>query len=152
MQKIRKILRAVSEIFKDGLTDGLTDGQGRLLRTPSGKPVVQNTSIIKFMLIVKGHNFMWLFHLKNLLKVNLQKLICDNQPQELIHFWGQNLDHGNKILGEESMSWWNSEMPDPRVQFHEWISYPFMGKCSFMGVDCVIRKNLYCIMGGRLLK
>ena len=27
MQKIRKILRAVSEIFKDGLTDGLTDGQ-----------------------------------------------------------------------------------------------------------------------------
>ena len=44
MQKIRKILRAVSEIFKDGLrtTDGLTDGQGRLLRTPSGKPGVQN--------------------------------------------------------------------------------------------------------------
>ena len=25
MQKIRKILRAVSEIFKDGLTDSLTD-------------------------------------------------------------------------------------------------------------------------------
>ena len=42
MQKIRKILRAVSEIFKDGRTDhGPTDAQGRLLRTPSGKPGVQ---------------------------------------------------------------------------------------------------------------
>ena len=48
MQKIRKILRAVSEIFKDGLlrttTDyGLrtTDGHGWLHRTLSGKPGVQ---------------------------------------------------------------------------------------------------------------
>ena len=33
----------VSEIFKDGPTDhGRTNGQGRLLRTPSGKPGVQN--------------------------------------------------------------------------------------------------------------
>ena len=38
MQKIRKILRAVSEIFKDGHPHG----QGRLLWTPSGKPGVQN--------------------------------------------------------------------------------------------------------------
>ena len=41
--KIRKILRAVSEIFKDGPTDGRTDhgqtnGQGRLLRTPRVNP------------------------------------------------------------------------------------------------------------------
>ena len=42
MQKIRKILRTVSEISKDGLR---TDhGQGRLLRTPSGKPGVQNST------------------------------------------------------------------------------------------------------------
>ena len=38
-----------SEIFKDGRTtegrtkDGRTDGQGRLLRTPSGEHGVQNT-------------------------------------------------------------------------------------------------------------
>ena len=41
MQKIRKILRSL-EIFKDGLTDQRTDGQGRLLRTPSGTPGVLN--------------------------------------------------------------------------------------------------------------
>ena len=42
MQKIRKIHRAVSEISKDGQTiNGPTDGQGRLLRTPSGKLGVQ---------------------------------------------------------------------------------------------------------------
>ena len=37
MQKIRKNQRAVSKIFKDGLTEG----QGRLPWTPSGKPGVQ---------------------------------------------------------------------------------------------------------------
>ena len=46
MQKIRKKQWAVSEIFKDGrtngLTDGLTDGQERLVWTTSGKPGVQN--------------------------------------------------------------------------------------------------------------
>ena len=42
MQKIKKILGVVSEIFKDRRTDGPTDGEGRLLRTPSGKPGVQN--------------------------------------------------------------------------------------------------------------
>ena len=40
MQKIRKKQLAVSEIFKDGLTDGLTDGQGQLPWTPLGKPGV----------------------------------------------------------------------------------------------------------------
>ena len=39
MQKIWKNQWTVSEIFKDGPTD---HGQGRLLRTPSGKPGVQN--------------------------------------------------------------------------------------------------------------
>ena len=38
MQNFRKIEWAVSEIFKDGLTDG----QGRLPWTPSGKPGIQN--------------------------------------------------------------------------------------------------------------
>ena len=41
MQKIRKKQWVVSEIFKDGRTDGPTDGQGWLLRTPSVKPGVQ---------------------------------------------------------------------------------------------------------------
>ena len=42
MQKIRKNQWTVSEIFKDGRTDhGRTNGQGRLLRTPSGKPWVR---------------------------------------------------------------------------------------------------------------
>ena len=56
MQKIRKILRAVSEISKDWRTDqqtdqpdrptdGPTDGQGRLLGTPLGKPAVQKSLI-----------------------------------------------------------------------------------------------------------
>ena len=46
MQNFRKILGAVSKIFKDGRTDGPTDhGQGRLLRNPSGKPRVQNNFI-----------------------------------------------------------------------------------------------------------
>ena len=51
MQKIRKILRAVSEIFKDGRTDGprTTDGQGRLLWTHSGKPGVQKLMIETFL-------------------------------------------------------------------------------------------------------
>ena len=40
MQKFRKKLRAVSEIFKDGRIDGRTDGQGRLLWNPTGKPGV----------------------------------------------------------------------------------------------------------------
>ena len=43
MQKIGKNQGAVSEIFKDGRIDEpLTDGQGQLLRTPSGKPGIQN--------------------------------------------------------------------------------------------------------------
>ena len=43
MQKIRKILRAVSEIFKDGLTDRLTDRlTNGLTGGQSGKPRVQN--------------------------------------------------------------------------------------------------------------
>ena len=41
MQKIRKILRAVSEIFKDGRTNGLTD-MGDYIGPLSGKPGVQN--------------------------------------------------------------------------------------------------------------
>ena len=39
----------VSEIFKDGRMDGRTHGQGRLLRTPSDEPGVQN---IKFQSLV----------------------------------------------------------------------------------------------------
>ena len=42
MQSFRKNEWAVSEIFKDGRTNWQTDWQGRLLRTPSGKPWVQN--------------------------------------------------------------------------------------------------------------
>ena len=45
MQKIRKILRAVSEIFKDGRTNGLTDGltdMGDYIGPLSGKPGVHN--------------------------------------------------------------------------------------------------------------
>ena len=43
MQKIRKILRAVSEIFKDGLrTDGRTTDMGDYIGPLSGKPGVQN--------------------------------------------------------------------------------------------------------------
>ena len=45
MQKIRKILRAVSEIFKDGRTDyyyGLRTDMGDYIGPLSGKPGVQN--------------------------------------------------------------------------------------------------------------
>ena len=42
MQKIRKILRAVSEIFKDGRTDGRTTDMGDYIGPLSGKPGVQN--------------------------------------------------------------------------------------------------------------
>ena len=46
MQKIRKILRTVSEIFKDGLlqttTDGLRTDMGDYIGPLSGKPGVQN--------------------------------------------------------------------------------------------------------------
>ena len=55
MQKIRKILKAVSEIFKDSRTtnDGPTDGQGRLLRTPSGNPGIQyESSLAMFNIII----------------------------------------------------------------------------------------------------
>ena len=45
MQKIRKILRAVSEIFKDGLrTDGRTTDMGDYIGPLSGKPRVQNVN------------------------------------------------------------------------------------------------------------
>ena len=51
MQKIRKILRAVSEIFKDGLrtTDyyyGLRTDMGDYIGPLSGKPGVQNVKIL----------------------------------------------------------------------------------------------------------
>ena len=45
MQKIRKILRAVSEIFKDGRTNGRTNGltdMGDYIGPLSGTPGVQN--------------------------------------------------------------------------------------------------------------
>ena len=43
MQKIRKVLRAVSEIFKDGLrTDGRTTDMGDYIGPLSGKSGVQN--------------------------------------------------------------------------------------------------------------
>ena len=48
MQKIRKILRAVSEIFKDGRTNGRTNGltdMGDYIGPLSGTPGVQNRSL-----------------------------------------------------------------------------------------------------------
>ena len=61
MQKIRKILRAVSEIFKDGLrTNGLTD-MGDYIGPLSGKPGVQNGKISE-----KNQKF------KNLLPTNFR--------------------------------------------------------------------------------
>ena len=48
MQKIRKILRAVSEIFKDGRTDyyyGLRTDMGDYIGPLSGKPGVQNVNV-----------------------------------------------------------------------------------------------------------
>ena len=46
MQSFRKNFLAVSEISKDGQTDGRTDGQGRLLWTPMGRPMVQNQKTV----------------------------------------------------------------------------------------------------------
>ena len=48
MQKIRKILRAVSEIFKDGRTTdyyGLRTDMGDYIGPLSGKPGVQNERV-----------------------------------------------------------------------------------------------------------
>ena len=70
MQKIRKNQWAVSEIFKDGRTDGprtdqRTNGQGRLLRTPSGKPGVQNMcQILPVNTVNKGWGrYLWNFRI-----------------------------------------------------------------------------------------
>ena len=51
MQKIRKILRAVSEIFKDGRTDGLlrTTDMGDYIGPLSGKPGVQNDFVVAWL-------------------------------------------------------------------------------------------------------
>ena len=52
MQKIRKNQWAVSEIFTDGpRTDQRTNGQGRLLRTPSGKPWAQKGLLFMVMML-----------------------------------------------------------------------------------------------------
>ena len=42
MQIFIKTNEQSQELFKDRQRDGQTDSQGRLLRTPSGKPGVQN--------------------------------------------------------------------------------------------------------------
>ena len=94
MQKIRKNQWAVSEIFKDGLwtTDQRTDGQGRLLRTPSGKPGVKNR-LVAIISIYSGSpcwHWIWLDQLRRRIKslsyYSFPRTSIVNIPRTFIHF------------------------------------------------------------------
>ena len=113
MHKIRKILKAVSEIFKDGprtdgrtdrpRTDGpTTDGHGWLHRTPTGKPGVQNvcTSKLKFFIILPIMMTpidVWSFYIK--LKVHYK----DNQEP-----FQQFLDLSKNLQGVAGVISWGN--------------------------------------------